>query len=357
MDQKLAQWWQCLQRSLFPRFEEEVGETTAQHRRLMVVLDVVQIERFVDDPGFSSGRGRRPKTRTALARAFVAKAVLGLPTTRALIERLKIDPPLRRICGFESIKCVPSEATFSTTFARHSASNLPVRAHAALIKASCTEHLVLHVSRDSTDIPARITVGAKPDVEKVARKRGRPKKGAVHIPSRRLERQLTETLPEMLADLPREADYGSKRGYSWKGYKLHLDVSDGGIPISALLTSASVHDSQVSIPLEEMTSRRVTSLYSLMDSAYDAKEIREFTALKGKVALIDPHNRQGQTNFLDPAARQRFKERTTVERVNSRLKDDFGARYLRVRGAAKVMAHLMFGVLALTAEQLVRRFG
>jgi hypothetical protein len=39
------------------------------------------------------------------------------------------------------------------------------------------------------------------------------------------------------------------------------------------------------------------------------------------------------------------------------MKDEFGARHLRVRGPAKVMAHLMFGVLALTADQLLRLLG
>jgi hypothetical protein len=50
----------------------------------------------------------------------------------------------------------------------------------------------------------------------------------------------------------------------------------------------------------------------------------------------------------------RFHERTTVERVNARLKDEFGARMVRVRGNAKVMCHLMFGVLALTVDQILR---
>jgi hypothetical protein len=215
----------------------------------------------------------------------------------------------------------------------------------------------MHVSRDSSDIPARVTVNESPKVEVKPRKRGPPKMGEIRVAKRRLERQLTQSLEQMLADLPQEAGYGQKRGYKWKGFKLHLDVGDGGIPLAALLTSAKVHDSQVALPLEEMTSRRVTSLYSLMDSAYDAKENRQFTSKKNKIALIDPHNRQGQCNFLDPAARRRFKERTTVERVFSRLKDSYGARFVRVHDPPKVMAHLMFGVLALTAEQLVRHFG
>ena len=51
---------------------------------------------------------------------------------------------------------------------------------------------------------------------------------------------------------------------------------------------------------------------------------------------------------------RRTRERSTVERVNGRLKDEFGGRYLRVRGPGKVWCHLMFGILALTVEQLMR---
>ena len=57
------------------------------------------------------------------------------------------------------------------------------------------------------------------------------------------------------------------------------------------------------------------------------------------------------------AEQDRFRERTTVERVYSRLKDEFGGRHVRVRGAAKVMAHLMFGLLALTVDQVLKLTG
>jgi hypothetical protein len=83
----------------------------------------------------------------------------------------------------------------------------------------------------------------------------------------------------MLADLPTACDTGTKRnakGYktSWIGYKLHIDTAGGNIPITCLLTSTSVHDSQVAIPLATITAGRVTNLYDLMDGAYDAPEIR-----------------------------------------------------------------------------------
>ncbi|CAC9521748.1 hypothetical protein [uncultured Gammaproteobacteria bacterium] len=39
--------------------------------------------------------------------------------------------------------------------------------------------------------------------------------------------------------------------------------------------------------------------------------------------------------------------------MNGRLKDEYGGRVVRVKGAAKVMCHLMFGILALTSNQMM----
>ncbi len=167
------------------------------------------------------------------------------------------------------------------------------------------------------------------------------------------------SLQEMLDDLPQLCDSGSKlnsRGYpvSWNGYKLHLDVADGQIPISCILTSASVYDNQVALPLATMSAQRVTNLYDLMDAAYDSEIIREHSRLLGHQPIIDYNNRGGEKRQFAPHEAQRFKERTIVERVYGRLKDEFGGRMIRVRGAAKVMTSLMFGILALTADEILR---
>ncbi len=50
----------------------------------------------------------------------------------------------------------------------------------------------------------------------------------------------------------------------------------------------------------------------------------------------------------------RNNERSTVERVNGRIKDEFNGRMFRERGPKKVMCHLIFGILALTADQLLK---
>lgn len=55
---------------------------------------------------------------------------------------------------------------------------------------------------------------------------------------------------------------------TWTGYKLHVDVADGVIPSSCLLTSASLHDNQIAILLAALTAARVTSLCDVIDCAY-----------------------------------------------------------------------------------------
>ena len=122
-------------------------------------------------------RGRPLKDRGALARAFLAKAVLDVPTTRALVERLRTEPTLRRLCGWEAAGGVPSEATFSRAFAEFAASDLPGRLHEALLDRTLKGHLAGHVSRDSTAIGGRESPAPKPaPTAKPKHRRGRPRK-------------------------------------------------------------------------------------------------------------------------------------------------------------------------------------
>ncbi|CAH1197029.1 hypothetical protein NTGBS_220018 [Candidatus Nitrotoga sp. BS] len=70
--------------------------------------------------------------------------------------------------------------------------------------------------------------------------------------------------------------------------------------------------------------------------------------------LIDHNPRRGEKIEFSPNEAERYKERSQAERTNSRLKNNFGGRHIRMRGHDKVMSHLMFGILALTADQLLR---
>ena len=145
--------WNHIQGFLFPWLREEVDPLTEALGRLVTTLDVIGLEAFVSEP--SRGAGRPAEDRRALARAFVAKAVLGVPTTTALIERLDVDKSLRRILGWERRSQVPSEATFSRAFAEFAQGDLPARMHAALIARTLGGRIVGVIARDATEIEAR----------------------------------------------------------------------------------------------------------------------------------------------------------------------------------------------------------
>jgi hypothetical protein len=197
-------------------------------------------------------------------------------------------------------------------------------------------------------------------VESEAKKRGRPKKGEERPPveEKRLARQKKQTAEEALAELPCICDVGTKtnsKGYkiSWNGYKFHIDVGDRDIPIFAITTSASLHDSQAAIPMAKVTAGRVNSYYDLMDAAYDAKDIYDVSRELGHVPIIDANGRRSKSIPMEPDRAIRFNNRSSAERVNSRLKDDCGGRMIRVRGGPKVHTHLMFGLLVIVAEALL----
>jgi len=235
---------------------------------------------------------------------------------------------------------------------------LPQRLHAALIEATQRNRLIGHISRDSTAIEARERFAKAPKpaaapkpakAVKKAKSKAKKQKANQRKPCKaaergtQIERQRYMTLDRMITGLPMQCAIGvktSSKGHQqyWRGYKLHLDVADGQIPISAIVTGANAHDATVAIPLMTMTAERVTWLYDVMDSAYDADVILEQSKKMNHVPIVQPHARRaGKAQSILPkifpqkrvpemtwAQQDRFKERTTVERVNARLKEEFG---------------------------------
>lgn len=397
--QLVTQFAHMLQEDLFPLLQTVTGPLGGQMQLLASVICLAPLGRLLSARRASTGRPA--KDRAALATAFMAKAILNLPTTRDPISRLRVDEALRQYWGWTTVRALPHESKFSRAFAEFAITELPQQLHEAVIAATQHGRLIGHIARDSTAIPAREhfpetaqqkqeredrqreakreAKGKKKDGKRaattpgVARQKGRHKRAKAADRGTRIERQRHQKLERMLKELARQCDIGAKKNSKgheqyWRGYKLHLDVADGQVPVSAVLTSASMHDSQAAIPLMTMTSQRVVHLYELMDSAYDADQIHAHSRQLNHVPIIAPHPRRGtkkpsqmQKVFPDKptpqltwAQQERYKTRTMSERVNARLKDEFGASQIRVRGAARVMAHLMFGVLALTVDQWLR---
>ena len=340
--QALLTLWNTIQSTLFPWLEEELDPLTEKQKHFVSVIELMNPRSFLKQFRWK-GNGKKPKNRLNLLKAFVAKAIYDFPTTEILVENLKSSKNLRRLCGWETAFEIPSLSTFSRAFNQFAESGVIAEIHRVMIAERYGDKIAGHISRDSTAIEAREKpVKNDPKPPKTKGKRGRRKKGE-EPPSpepKRLEVQPNRSLEANLADLPQVCNVGTKKNSKghcehWIGYKLHADVADGDIPISLVLTSASVHDSQVAIPLAQMTTGRVTNLYDLMDAAYDAEAIRRYSQGLGHVALIDSNPRTGEKTLMDPAEDARYDQRTSVERMFSMLKDNHGGKHIRVRGTKK----------------------
>ena len=169
---------------------------------------------------------------------------------------------------------------------------------------------------------------------------------------------MSQNLDEAVSELPSQCDWGCKTnsqgnpGY-WRGYKLHADFSDEGIPLSFILTSASTHDSQVAIPLILMSSNRALYFYELMDAGYDMDEIKTVSRVCNHAPIVKPNNRRSKVKReLDPASARRYRIRTTAERGFSELKDNYGIEKSRFKTQAKILSHIGFSMVVLTMRKI-----
>ena len=360
----LAELMTYVQGTLFPRLDATLDTPlTAQHRELIWILSVLRVEEVVDAPWRWHRVGVVPHDRRKLARAFLVKAWLGLEQTKDLRDRLQVDRILRTLCGWQPGERLPSLSTFSRAFATLAQTRVLDRLHALRAQECLADGVTAHICRDSSAIVARERQAPKPPTApRVKRKRGRPRKGtavpSAPKPERRLVRQLTQTAEEALAELPTHCGMGAKRHgcglvTAWRGYKLHLDVTDEGIPVTAVTTSAEVNDNQVAIPLMRLTSTRVRYCYDLMDCGYQGPEIPQVAADLGHVAIVAPRAHKSKPPVpLEPDRARHYRARTAVERCYSQFKDTAGARHVWVRGHAKVHATLMCAVLVVFAKLL-----
>lgn len=413
LTEKIAGFWARVQQSLFPQLEAAVPDPlTDSLYELTVILEFLRVEELLRRVDQHGPVGAPPVERAPLLRAYIAKAVLKLETTKALYERLRIDGALRRICGWEGAplpprtarqgttragqpvqatrqgkrrhakRRVPSEATFSRAFAAFADAEVLDLVHAQRVQEYLGEDLWEHGAYDATAIHARERPAPKPPKpQEEPKPKGRPKQGEVRPapePTRLQQQRAEPALQKILAALPTVCDKGGKKNSKgdtewWVGYKLHLLTVEGDIPVAALTTSASMHDSGAAIPLMRLAAQRgLRVLYDLFDAAYDAEEIRAEAAAQDQVPIIAANGRSASAKaeaerlsklpfsrldveraLVDTDRRRRFKARSAAERVNARLKEDAGVRLVRVRGHSKVHALLMSSVLTLFARAVL----
>jgi len=351
--------------------ESNLGELSADLKNLAAILELVRIEEWIPSTYWNSGR--QPKDRHSIARAFIAKIFFKFSHTKQLIHALKTDKQLRVICGWNPWSTIPSKSKFSRVFKEFAKFSLPEKAHQALIKEAYKGHIICHVVKDSVPLEAREKPLKKPSIavrKKIkSQRQSRQRRGELN---RRQKQLIEKDVGVQISELPTACDKGMKKsahGYTkiWKGYKLHAAVDDHCIPLAAIVTSASLHDCEVAIPLAKKSHQVAFNFYDLMDAAYDHPEIREHSISLGHVPIIDfsPCNKAQKDEkeaekerkrllHFKTAEDKRYKERLPKERFNALYKDYCGGKNIFYKGHSKVTCHVMFGILTFTASTLIR---
>jgi len=365
-----------LEQSLFPRLEESMGRLSSKEEKLIKILDFAQVEKFVSSFHITNP----PKDREEMARAFVAKQVYNLQTTRDLIERLKIDRTLRVICGWRYYNEIPSESKFSRVFKEFSQQRIATKAHDLFIENYLSETLFFYHSIDATAVELREKAVKQEKEIKPKRRQGRPRKGEelpAKKPSILQQQEKMSDAEEMLALIKTECNTSIKQNskgnrHRWTGGKLHLSVVDGDIPITALYSSATVHDSSLALPLIKESSQKVIYLYDLADAAYDNSIVKDYSKrhnhrpiidvnpknskkLKAKIAL-DKNEKKilSALNLYNNSDDMHYNQRSSVERVNAYLKDSYGCSKIYYQGAQKVASVFAFAVLSVCITQSLK---
>ena len=367
-----------LENSLFPELKESlrIEEFSSKESKLIKILDFAEIEKNIAIVTITN----TPQDRKQIARAFIAKSVYNIQTTRDLIDRLHIDKTLRILCGWRYKTEIPSESKFSRVFKELSDLNIAQKTHEQFVKEYLSDKLFFYNATDATKIELR-EKPVKVEKEKPKpNKRGRPKKGETREPIKpKILQQQKEmkTVDEMLTLVSSSCGVGIKQNSKgnrevWIGGKLHISVVDGDIPITAFYSGANVHDSSVALPLIQETSKRVKYMYDLQDAGYDADIIKEFSQkynhkpiidinpknsqlLKDKIQLKEDEQKKFESlNLTQPSDSIHYNQRSMVERVNAYLKDNFGCNKIYYQGADKVASVLAFGILSVCIHQSLK---
>ena len=243
-----------------------------QETKLELILTQINVSPLVTALSKQSHlRGPKGYRVAPMIYALIAKQILRISTTSELVRQLKENPVLRYNCGFEVLSKVPSEATFSRFVDKLSESDALLKLFTDLVVQAKELGIVdgSHISIDSTKVDAF--------------EASKPKKDIV--------------------DDGTNPNWGMKRdthgnNIRWFGWKLHiLSDSHSELPLSVMVTSASVHDGTIAVTLIEaflkQYRRAFSPSYYAMDSGYDYKSVYDAIINQFEAIPIIAYNQRG----------------------------------------------------------------
>ncbi|NHN34858.1 transposase [Paenibacillus agricola] len=278
---------------------------------------------------------------TAMLRSLFIRVIERIPTIKDLRKRLKQSVEFNLNCGFTGSDRIPSEATYSRLIQKLQGSAVFEQTQEALVRLAFQEGFLdaSTVAMDATHVESRDRQPEKKkvDVEELPteipkKKRGRKSKAErekwlqeqLEIEANRplfekkVEEQLPCTFTQLRGQIPLAPEWGVKKNSAgknvfWYGFKAHLLVDcKSQYILTALLSSGSINDGKMAIPLLKMLAEHHPELevkQVLADAGYDLAPIYKQVEGMGAQALIDYNRRkeslvEGKDKYFRPVCKE-----------------------------------------------------
>ncbi len=287
-------------------------------------------------------RGRPGHDVRVVWRCYLARYLLGVESVSALLRLLRNNAQIAETCGVTSADMMPSQPTLSRFGTKLTGRWLAVA--------------LRNVQRDLT----RLLYERLPDFGKSVAIDSTPIKGWSN-PMKKGKRRSTirRQRPRIGKVSDPDAGWHIKKNtqgnvqYTF-GHKAHiLCDTTYEMPLVVDTTAGNTHDMKKAGPLLSQARRhyRFNPEYVICDAGYSSEALsRRIKRHYWATPIIDPNpmhknaiRRQSETTDW----RAIFRRRTSIERINGRLKAFFALNSLRVRGHRKVLIHAHMSVIAL----------
>jgi transposase len=293
-------------------------------------LNLDNIEEVVSEVYHQEGAGRPPRKPIGIFKALIVKRVKQIPSDRELYRRLWYDQDLREVCDIEAEQ-KPYHPTQMTRFRNRVGVERLERIMNSLVDELLKGGLIIGktIVMDATFIKAY----SKRDPHENGRGGADP-----------------------------EARVG-RNGKTYElGYKLHIAVdAKSELPLAVIVASANDNEKKHAPTLLEKALKATKGRVRLLvaDSQYSSKNLREQASSQGvRVVIPFPANqRRGQKGLLrvDKYFRTHgliyekrlYRLRSSVERVNSRFKEQLCLEKHRVRSIERITVHALICMIAM----------
>jgi transposase len=300
-------------------------------------LNLDDIEKVVKEAYHKEdGPGRPPRKPMGIFKALIVKRLQQIPSERELCRRLWKDDNLRELCDIEA-KQNPYHPSQLSRFKKRVGARRLQRIMNKLLKELLREGVINGetVVLDATFVKAY----SRRDPHENSRGKSDP-----------------------------EARVGRNGKTFELGYKLHVAVdAKSELPIAIIVASANDNEKKHAPALLEKASKATEGRVKLLvaDSQYSSRNLRDQASSQGVRAVIPfPTNQQrGQKGLLrvdkyfrthGPIYEKRvYRLRSSIERVNSRLKDQLSLERHRVRGLGRITVHALLCMIAMLLTAVI----